>query len=252
MNVLLFTGFLLGLTSNFHCIGMCGPIAMAIPVDRTSNWTILSGALQYNAGRIFTYTILGLIVGSIGLSIHTFGILQWISIIAGIGLIIFAWRKYLHTWVPNFSFSFGVESFIGNKLGKIIHSQSLFKLPLLGSLNGLLPCGMVFAALLNAILTGDIIYSALAMTAFGIGTLPSMLAVTFMASKINANVRIKMNRIVPYMLTIVGTLVILRGMNLDIPYISPNTSIVEEVNSQTGELESNLEMSCCHSKADCD
>ena len=132
----------------------------------------------------------------------------------------------------------------------MIKSKSPFKLILLGGLNGLLPCGMVFAALLNAILTGEILGSALAMAAFGIGTLPAMMAVTFMANKINSNVRQKMNKAVPYLLTLVGVLVILRGMNLNIPFISPNTTVVEQVDAETGETETQVEMSCCHKPAE--
>lgn len=252
MSLLIVTGLLLGLTSNFHCIGMCGPIAMAIPVNRKSNATILAGTLEYNLGRVFTYAVLGAIVGSFGLSINTFGILQWISIIAGAGLIIFAWRKYLVNLTPALSISLGIESFVSKNLGRIIKSNLPLKLFFLGSLNGLLPCGMVFAGLLNAVLTGNILYSALAMAAFGVGTLPAMIAVTFMANKISLNARKKMSRAVPYLLTIVGALVILRGMNLDIPFISPNTKVVQEVNKDTGEAVSTVEMSCCHSKTDCE
>lgn len=250
MVTFIITGLILGLTSNFHCIGMCGPIAMAIPVNRSSNLSILSGTLQYNGGRIITYAILGAIVGSIGLTINTMGVLQWLSIIAGIGLILFAWRKYFSKLFSGKIPTFGVQSFLNKGLGKVIKSQSPFKLILLGGLNGLLPCGMVFAALLNAILTGEILGSALAMAAFGVGTLPAMIAVTFMANKINANVRQKMNKAVPYLLTVVGILVILRGMNLNIPYISPNTTVVEQVDENTGKTETKVEMSCCHKPED--
>ena len=246
MGTFILTGFILGLTSNFHCIGMCGPIAMAIPVNRSSNLHILSGTLQYNGGRVLTYTILGAIVGSIGLTINTMGVLQWLSIIAGIGLILYAWRKYFSNLFSGKLPTFGIQSFLNKGLGKVIKSKSPFKLVLLGGLNGLLPCGMVFAALLNAILTGEIWGSALAMAAFGIGTLPAMMAVTFMANKINSNTRQKMNKAVPYLLTIVGILVILRGMNLNIPFISPNTTVVEQVDAETGETETQVEMSCCH------
>jgi hypothetical protein len=246
MGTFILTGLILGLTSNFHCIGMCGPIAMAVPVNRSSNLKILSGTLQYNGGRIITYTILGAIVGSIGLTINTMGVLQWLSIIAGIGLILYAWRKYFSNLFSGKLPTFGIQSFLNKGLGKVIKSNSPFKLVLLGGLNGLLPCGMVFAALLNAILTGEILGSALAMAAFGIGTLPAMMAVTFMANKINSNVRQKMNKAVPYLLTIVGILVVLRGMNLNIPFISPNTTVVEQVDMETGETETQVEMSCCH------
>jgi sulfite exporter TauE/SafE len=229
---------------------MCGPIAMAIPVNRTNNWTTLFGALQYNFGRIFTYAMLGAVVGAFGLSVQTFGFLQWVSIIAGIGLIIFAWRKYLQNIIPATKLSFGLHNPLSKLLGKLFISKSPLKLVALGSLNGLLPCGMVYAALLNAVLMGNIAFSSLAMVSFGIGTLPAMLAVTFVANKINAQTRLKMTRMVPYILTIVGFLIVLRGLNLNIPYISPKVSMVETTNLQ-GDANQQVEMSCCHKKTDC-
>ncbi len=253
MELFLFTGFILGLTSNLHCIGMCGPIAMAIPVNRKNNLTILSGSLQYNFGRILTYFILGLIVGSIGLTIHTIGVLQWLSIAAGIGLILFAWRKYFRRLFNGQVPGLKIQSFLNKGLGKILKSKSPFRLFLLGNLNGLLPCGMVFAALLNAILTGNFIQSGLAMVAFGIGTLPAMIAVTFIANKIKGTTRQKMAKAVPYLLTLVGVLIVLRGMNLNIPYLSPQVNMVEQPQTLEGDIPTTeVEMSCCHQAEDCE
>lgn len=251
MDLVIIAGFVLGLTSNFHCIGMCGPIAMAIPVNRANNLSILGGTLQYNLGRVLTYMILGLVVGSIGLSIHTFGILQWLSIIVGIFLIVFAWRKYLQKWLPNVKLDLGTSLLTNKYLGKIIKSNSPLKLSLLGMLNGLLPCGMVYVAMGNALLAGNIWGGALAMAAFGVGTLPGMMAVTFMANKLTVKVRRKMNKAVPYILTVVGLLVVLRGMNLGIPFISPNVSVASAIDEQNGNSEEEVTMSCCHSKSDC-
>jgi sulfite exporter TauE/SafE len=253
MSTFVITGFILGLTSSLHCIGMCGPIAMAVPVNRKNNWTILGGVLQYNLGRIFTYSILGLLIGSIGLTIHTFGILQWLSIISGILLIAYAWRKWLgksfHLNIP----SFNVNGFVSKGIGTILRSKFPFKLPLLGAMNGLLPCGMVYVALMNALLTGTQGSSALAMIAFGVGTLPSMIAVGFAAGKINGALRTKLNSAVPYMLTLVGFLIILRGMNLGIPFISPKAEMAMKHSSGMQKQEPEMKMDCCHSsKENCD
>lgn len=245
-NYLLY-GFIIGLTSNLHCIGMCGPIALAVPVNRSNNFTIISGILQYNLGRIISYSTLGLIVGSVGLSISSFGFLQWLSIIAGILMIVYAWRKYLRKLFGSHIPDIGINSLIGKGLGRIIKSESRMKLFLLGSLNGLLPCGMVYLGLMNALITGNALDSSLAMTAFGIGTLPSMIAVAFAANKISNAFRMKLNRIVPYILTLVGILIILRGMNLDIPYISPRIELVK-----TADHTEKVEMSCCHSNSSCE
>lgn len=252
METILIAGFVLGLTSNLHCIGMCGPIAMAIPVNRKSNLSILSGILQYNSGRILTYSILGAIVGSIGVTVETFGILQWISIAAGVFMILFAWRKWLSARLDAKLPVLGIQGFVSKGLGKVIASRSPFKLTLLGSLNGMLPCGMVYVALMNALLGGNPLSSAYAMIAFGVGTLPAMIAVGFAANRISTSLRQKLNKAVPYMLTIVGVLIVLRGMNLDIPYISPKVSVNKnETRSEVKEKAPQVEMSCCHKKNSC-
>lgn len=247
MDSIILYGFIIGLTSNLHCIGMCGPIAMAIPVNRSNNWTILSGILQYNLGRVLTYSVLGVLVGMIGITATTFGVLQWLSIITGIILIIFAWRKWIGSRFEAKISIPGVNMFISRNIGKVIHSDLPFKLSLLGSLNGLLPCGMVFLALGNALLGGSALNSALAMAAFGIGTLPSMIAVGYAANRMSLSFREKLNKAVPYLLTIVGILIVLRGMNLNIPFISPQMKTV--VSEQQDEQ---VEMSCCHSKDTCE
>lgn len=251
------TGFILGISSSLHCIGMCGPIAMALPLNRKSNTTILSGTLQYNLGRTLTYALLGIIAGSIGLTVATFGFLQWASIFAGVFLILFAWRKVLSKvsifHAPNFFFTTRLNGI----LGKIIRSNNPAKLWLFGALYGLFPCGMVYAALLNAILAGSPMNSALAMTAFGIGTIPAMIFVSFAIGKISKQRQQSFQLALPYILSIVGVLVLLRGMNLNIPYISPKVSIqnettqVDETTSQK-QPTAEVKLDCCHSKETCE
>jgi sulfite exporter TauE/SafE len=248
METLVITGLIIGLTSNFHCIGMCGPIAMAIPVNRKNSFTILGGLLQYNHGRVITYALLGAIVGSFGFTAGTFGVLQWLSIIAGIVLIIYAWRKYIGNFLGGHLPMFGMNTVVTKGMGVALQSQSPFKMVFLGAVNGLLPCGMVYVALMNALLAGNSLDSALAMAGFGIGTLPGMIAVGFAAGKMSMNLRSKFSKAVPLMLTVVGILVILRGLNLDIPYISPKVTSTETVQKETPKVE----MSCCHSKAKCE
>jgi len=163
-------------------------------------------------------------------------------------LILYAWRKHFGKLFNRHLLGIGIQSKLNSGLGKLMRSHSPFKLLLLGGLNGLLPCGMVFFALTNAILTGDILSSGFAMLAFGVGTLPAMISVIFMMNKISISSRKKMSKAVPYLLTVVGLLVILRGMNLGIPFISPSAKVIEhkvETNDGT-ELEMELDIECCH------
>lgn len=242
MGTLFSSAFILGIISNLHCIGMCGPIVLAIPLNRESIWTKSSGILQYNLGRILTYSVLGGIVGFIGLGINFIGILQSLSIIAGIGIILYAWRKQLFKAAIFRKFNSNViQKFTSKSMGKILRNDSPFKLFLLGMINGILPCGMVYTALITSIIAGNPLESSFAMLFFGLGTLPGMITIAFFANQIKSKFRSKINVALPYLVTIVGLLIVFRGLNLDIPYISPKVKI----NQKTKELK----MDCCHKTA---
>lgn len=253
METYLFNGLLLGLASSLHCIGMCGPIAMAVPVNRKNNFSIFRDLMQYNLGRIVTYMIFGFVVGSIGFSVASFGILQIISILSGAFLILFAWRKWLNTSLHPKIPRINISGFVSQKMGKILRSKNPLKLSLLGFLNGLLPCGMVYVALLNALLAGNPWSSAFSMVTFGLGTLPAMLIVGFAARKITGKWRTKLNAGVPYLLTLVGVLIILRGMNLGIPLVSPKANITSEQKNSDQNSKKTIQMDCCHAtKNECE
>jgi hypothetical protein len=254
METIFIPAFILGVISNLHCLGMCGPIALAIPLNRSSKSAMLFGILQYHLGRVLVYAILGYIVGYIGMGIKLFGVLQAISIIAGIGIIIYAWRKKINFTkikLPSFLCTLSLSkghfvtmSLLSQSMGKIMHSESPLKLFLLGALNGLLPCGMVYTALITAVVLGTPLLSATSMLAFGLGTLPGLVAFSLFAQQLGNPMRSKINRYLPYLITVVGLLIILRGMNLNIPYISPKVSFSEE--------KKEVIMDCCHKNTKCE
>lgn len=244
METIFIPAFILGVISNLHCLGMCGPIALAIPLNRSSKSAMLFGILQYHLGRVLVYAILGYIVGYIGMGIKLFGILQAISIIAGIGIIIYAWRNKLTFFKNPFTSSLRHTSLLSRSMGKIMRSESPLKLFLLGALNGLLPCGMVYTALITAVVLGTPLLSATSMLAFGLGTLPGLVAFSLFAQQLGNPIRSKINRYLPYLITVVGLLIVLRGMNLNIPYISPKVSFSEE--------KKEVVMDCCHKNTKCE
>src|SRR5690606_37839500 len=88
--------FLIGLASSFHCMTMCGPISLALPLDRSSNRKILQGVLIANFGRILTYSVLGTLFGLLGFSLGFVRGLQIGSIALGVLFIILAWRR---SWI---------------------------------------------------------------------------------------------------------------------------------------------------------
>lgn len=251
MNTYFVIAFILGITSSLHCIGMCGPIALAVPVNRKSNLTIALGLLQFNFGRIFTYAILGLLLGTIGLTVQSFQIMQVISIFAGVLLILYALKKQVLHLLPNkWTNAFNLK--ISASIGKIMKSNSPFKLFGLGLTNGLLPCGMVYLALINALLIPGAINTALSMVFFGLGTLPALFSVGFFAQKISNTIKNRIAKIIPFAMIVLGMAIILRGLNLGIPYLSPKIELTAQMEtSKETTSPQEIQFDCCHSTQKC-
>ncbi|MFY9309377.1 MAG: sulfite exporter TauE/SafE family protein [Bacteroidia bacterium] len=226
----------LGFLGSFHCIGMCGPIALTIPVRRTSSLSIIGGGLVYNLGRVFTYACLGLIFGLLGQGFVLAGGQSILSIVLGIiilALLIFPRiaGKYIRVGVM---FSW-VEK-LKSALRRLFGMHSIRSLLFIGILNGLLPCGLVYLGITGAIATGNVVKGALFMVAFGAGTLPAMLAVTVIRDYISVRFRQRIRSVVPVLVGAMAVLLILRGMNLGIPYVSPSIE-------SNGKTECHK---CCH------
>lgn len=229
MNDLFYWSFGLGIIANLHCVGMCGPIAMAIPISNRSNKAMFFSALIYNLGRISVYGLLGFLVGIFGLGLKFVGILQTISIVAGFVIIIYAWRKFLFGQNFNNKFVSGsIYRFSSKQMGKILKINHPIKYFFFGNLNGILPCGMVYTALITSIVAGSPINSMTTMLVFGFGTLPGMIIITLFMNKLSTQFRGKINKILPYVVSIIGLLIVLRGLNLNIPYLSPEIKFSEK------------------------
>jgi hypothetical protein len=236
---------------------MCGPIALALPLQRNSNWTIISGIFQYTIGRIFTYSILGFFIGIIGLTANTLGILQWVSIFTGIVMIAYAIGKWSGIKIPIITHSGFKLPIISKGFGTLIHTKYPLKLFFFGILNGLLPCGMVYFALLNALVAGDMLNGAFAMAIFGIGTSPGLIIIAYAANKLPNQFRLKLSKYATALLFSVGFLIVIRGMNLNIPLVSPKIenkvqSNDNRKNDNQNSTEETVEMSCCHNKTKCE
>lgn len=218
------TPLTIGLIGSFHCIGMCGPIVVALPLKKHTLISKISGAILYNSGRVITYSLLGIMFGVLGRGIHLAGFQQWTSILLGSAMIIsvlfpFVFREKI-TIASLFS---GFAARLILRLKKLFTDRSYFSLLMIGLLNGLLPCGLVYVAIAGAINSGDVASGALFMMFFGIGTIPLLLVATLASDAIGQRIRMKMQKVVPYFVFLLGVLFILRGMSLGIPYISPTS-----------------------------
>ncbi len=214
-------GLVLGAFSSLHCIGMCGPLALALPVQHLSVWQQRLAALMHNLGRITTYSLFGVMFGLAGRSLQLAGFQQWLSIISGAVILFFIVNYYLlrKSWQP--AFTVKLNQAVQQMMIRLLNTKTIKTFYLFGMVNGLLPCGMVYVALAAALNFRSIESSAVFMGSFGAGTVPMMLLLTVLGHSVSFSVRSKIRKAVPYIITVMAVLLILRGMNLGIPFISP-------------------------------
>lgn len=216
---------MLGLIGSFHCIGMCGPIAIALPL-KTNNWfSRIFGGVLYNIGRAITYGLMGAFFGLVGKGFKLGGLQQWVSIIMGIIMILSVLFPILFKNQGKLDgFVTKMVGGLKKAFGKMFAIRSYYSLFIIGILNGFLPCGLVYMAIAGAIASGEVLNGSLYMVIFGLGTLPIMLSLSLVSNIISLKFRNKISRIIPIFIIIIGILFILRGMNLGIKYISPKLS----------------------------
>lgn len=228
---MLWTGFILGLLGSLHCIGMCGPIAFMLPVDRKNSLRKASQIGIYHFGRLLSYSILGFVFGLIGKSLYLFGFQQQLSIAIGVMMILVVliplkvFNKY-NLSKPLYKIISKLKSSLGSALKKKTADTFLT----IGFLNGFLPCGLVYMAIFAAISFGELWQASLYMMFFGLGTIPLMTSAVYLGRFLNAQVKQRIQKLIPVFVIVIGCLFILRGLGLGIPYISP-APIVETVSS---------------------
>jgi sulfite exporter TauE/SafE len=232
------TALVIGLAGSLHCIGMCGPIALALPMTGQSRPAFWTGRLLYNIGRVITYSVIGFVGGSIGQTIFAGGYQRSFSLAMGVVILLmlilpsrFAARivgQGLHARIVMRLKGLWKRLFIKRSVG------SLF---VIGLLNGFLPCGLVYIALAGALATGDALRGAVFMAMFGVGTIPVMLTTSVAGKLFGRNFKRRVHKLIPIGGVILAMLFILRGMSLGIPYISPKF--------ETG-TDGKTEIKCCH------
>ena len=217
----LWTALVLGLVGSLHCAGMCGPLALALPPAGATTPAYVTGRIAYNLGRIVTYCALGLLFGLVGATLWLAGLQRWVSIALGVALLLglFTSRK-LVAWRMVISFVDRLKS----PMAALLRRRSFSSLAVLGLLNGLLPCGLVYAAGAGAAATGGILAGAQYMAAFGVGTIPMMLPISLSGKLVPLSLRLQFRKAIPVCVFLLATLLILRGMSLGIPYLSPDLS----------------------------
>ncbi|HRX93830.1 MAG TPA: sulfite exporter TauE/SafE family protein [Chitinophagaceae bacterium] len=218
----LLAGFTLGAAGSLHCIGMCGPISLALPVAHFSKSKRLLALFLYQAGRILTYSFLGLLLGLAGRSIYLSGYQRWFSIVAGslilLSALLYFYRRNIVRLPFLNSFYQNIQKVISYFLKKANNPAGFL---LIGMANGFLPCGMVYIAMASVLSFNTITESVGFMAMFGAGTFPAMMTVAYAGRLINPGIRASVSKAIPVFVAVMGMILILRGMNLGIPFISP-------------------------------
>jgi len=199
----IFSALALGLLSSLHCVGMCGPLVLSVARGRAE----LAG---YHAGRIGVYSVMGLFAGLFGRSVRLAGFQQVFSVCLGVAILVVVfgpWKLRL----PGLSVL----------VGRLWKSESRVKFLFLGMANGLLPCGMVYLALAAAMSWSAGWDAAGFMVFFGLGTLPLLLGVSYFGRYIGVSLRGRLRKVLPVVVASVGVLLILRGLGIGIPFVSP-------------------------------
>lgn len=219
---MLISAFVLGLLGSFHCVGMCGPIAFMLPVDRTNSFKKVTQITMYHVGRLLSYSSIGLVFGLVGKGLYIFGFQQQLSIFIGVLMIIIILIPY--KTFNNYNLSkpvFRIISKVKNALGSALKKKTADTFLTIGFLNGFLPCGLVYMALFAAIATGNTFEGSLYMLIFGLGTIPLMTTAIYVSRFLNGSIRQHIQKAIPAFVILIGILFILRGLGLGIPYLSP-------------------------------
>jgi sulfite exporter TauE/SafE len=217
----------LGLMGSFHCLGMCGPIAFALPLRRRTPVRNALANLTYQSGRVVTYAFLGLLAGAFGKGFSLAGLQQYLSIFVGIlmivGVVFYrSWQKGLANGPM-----YRMFAWVRERMFVLMKRKTFDALFSFGIVNGLLPCGLVYMALAAAISAGSGIGGAVFMALFGLGTMPMMFAAGLASDRLSSALRIKLSAVVPVVIVLLAMLFILRGMGLGIPYVSPKSDVLE-------------------------
>ncbi|WP_040278122.1 sulfite exporter TauE/SafE family protein [Psychroserpens damuponensis] len=219
---MLWSALLFGLLGSFHCVGMCGPIAFMLPVDRSNSLKKILQIFSYHFGRLLAYFIIGFVFGLVGKSLYLFGIQQQLSIVIGILMIVVVlipvktFNKY------NLSKPlYRLISVVKSKLGKALKKKTADTFLTIGFLNGFLPCGLVYMAVFASLTMQNAAYGGLYMILFGLGTIPLMTTAIYLGKFLNSTIKQRIQKAIPVFVVIIGLLFIIRGMGLGIPYLSP-------------------------------
>jgi sulfite exporter TauE/SafE len=199
--------FMLGLAGSLHCVQMCGPLVLSFGMNA---W---QGHALYHLGRVFTYAALGAVAGWLGSGMTLVGAMAGIThaaaIVAG-ALMIAAGLLIFGAMRSNGLVRIGPASRFSRLAGRLLRVKSPRARFISGLAMGLLPCGMIYAALLRSVASASVLTGALAMLAFGLGTAGPLLGLGIFSTTLGRFVNSQRWAAAGIML--MGALLIWRGL----------------------------------------
>jgi len=237
MTVLIISALSLGFLGSFHCVGMCGPLVLSLPLVSSNKFSQATALTLYHFGRSLTYAILGVVFGGIGQGMYLLPAQRFISL--GFGVLIIIYLFFYTFQKKKNILSVFVNSLMQNvkqKLSVYFKRKGVLNMLSIGMLNGLLPCGLVYVALAAATVSAGFLHGGIFMFLFGVGTLPLMLTVSLIGASLNLKFRLRLQKAAPIVWSLMAVLLILRGLNLNIPYISPGDVSPTTSEAPTGNI----------------
>jgi uncharacterized protein len=209
------TALIMGLTGSLHCVGMCSPLAMAVG---NMNPRAFLNRVIYNAGRIVTYGVLGLGIAGVGLALPISKFQNLVSVFLGI-ILLLAGTGLLKINIPVLSSAMGkLTSTLKILFTRFLNRKNLGSVFLLGTLNGILPCGLVWIALTYSLTLQSALEGFSFMMIFGLGTLPVMLGFTSLITQFLKRFNFNFQNVTSAMLILSGLLLIVRVFIIHLPH----------------------------------
>ena len=210
----LVAGLIFGVIGSAHCVGMCGPLVLTVgrTLRRPSLRAQLQHALAYHAGRVLTYALLGAAAGAVGQTLSGWGFGRALAIVAGLLLLLSA----IGSVVPRRLRGVGampaaLATRACSAAGRWSRIHPVAGPMLAGAANGLLPCGLVYSALLTAAALGTAASAVGMMIGFGLGTIPALVALSAAAASQAFGIRSYLRRLTPVLLAVTAVILLVRG-----------------------------------------
>ncbi len=233
-------GFILGFAGSLHCIGMCGPIVLALPWQSKSGLKVLLKRILYFLSKSTSYLFLGIITGLIGDTFRFFGAQQSLSIMSGtVMLILGLVSLFRFTLTQRITFFDKFFIKLRSLFSSFLQTERISSFLVVGFLNGLLPCGFVYIGLGTALSGNSVIESGLFMFLFGLGTIPALLVVALLPSVLKSRWKIPTAKLAPILSIVFALMLILRGLNLGIPFVSPKMHTTQPAHTPNPQID------CC-------